>query len=260
MNVKTFLALMHRDTVVALRDIVSFMVRTLVQPMFLLFIFGNVMRRMSLVTGGFNNILVPGVTALTMLFAGMQAVTLPLVLDLGYTKEIEDRLLAPIGVRFLAIEKIVMGTLHSIVSGLLVIPLAKVMLHGGVALSWEQWELTAPLALLIGLVSSSLGLALGTYIKPEKIGLMFSLIIAPLIFFGCTYYPWTELYRIPWMQRLVLINPLVYMAEGLRAAITPTETSHVTHMPMHWILTGLLISLMLFTWLGLRGFYRRVID
>ncbi len=256
MNLKTFLALMQRDTVVALRDIGSFMIRTLVQPMFLLFIFGNVMMRMSLVTSGFKEILVPGVTALTMLFAGMQAVTLPLVLDLGYTKEIEDRVLSPIGVRFIAVEKLVMGTLHSILSGLLVLPLAKIMLHGGVTLNLHQWSLTIFLSILIGLVSSSLGLTLGTYIKPEKIGLMFSLIIAPLIFFGCTYYPWEALYRIPWMQRLVLINPLVYMAEALRASITP----HVPHMHLHYILGGLVISLIIFTWLGLKGFYRRVID
>lgn len=256
MNVKTFLALMRRDTLVALRDITSFMVRTLVQPMFLLFIFGNVMMRMSLVTGGFKEILVPGVAALTMLFAGMQAVTLPLVLDLGYTKEIEDRVLSPIGVHFIAIEKIVMGTAHSIVSGLLVLPLAKVMLHGGVSLNLHQWELTIALAILIGLVSSSLGLTIGSYIKPEKVGLMFSLIVAPIIFFGCTYYPWEALYRIPWMKRLVLINPLVYMAEGLRAAITPT----IPHMPLHWILVGLTVSLILFTWVGLVGFYRAVID
>lgn len=256
MNLKTFLALMHRDTTVALRDIVSFMVRTLVQPLFLLFIFGNVMKRMSLVSGGFNEILVPGVAALTMLFAGMQAVTLPLVLDLGYTKEIEDRLLSPIGVHFLAIEKVVMGTLHSIFSGLLVVPLAKVMLHGGVSLNLQQWELIFILAILIGLVSSSLGLTIGTYIKPEKIGLMFSLIIAPIIFFGCTYYPWAALDKIPWMKRFVLINPLVYMSEALRAAMTPS----VPHMPLFWILTGLVVSLVLFTWLGVVGFYRRVID
>jgi ABC-2 type transport system permease protein len=256
MNIRTFLALMHRDTVVALRDSASFLVRTLVQPMFLLFIFGNVMMRMNLVTGGFKEILVPGVIALTMLFAGMQAVTMPLVLDLGYTKEIEDRLLSPIGVHFLAIEKIIMGTLHSILSGLLVLPLAKVILHGGVTLNLHQWELTVSLSIFIGLVASSFGLMLGTYIKPEKIGLMFSLIISPLIFFGCTYYPWVALNHIPWMQRLVLVNPLVYMAEGLRTAITP----NVPHMPLMWILTGMLTSLVLFTWLGLRGFYKRVID
>jgi ABC-2 type transport system permease protein len=196
------------------------------------------------------------VTALTMLFAGMQAVTLPLVLDLGYTKEIEDRVLSPIGVHFIALEKMVMGTLHSILSGLLVLPLAKVILHGGVSLNLRQWELTIALAVLIGLVSSSLGLMIGSYIKPEKVGLMFSLIVAPIIFFGCTYYPWVALSQIPLMKKLVLLNPLVYMAEGLRAAITPA----VPHMPLHWILTGLTVSLVLFTWLGLSGFYRRVID
>ena len=256
MNLITFLALMRRDALVAVRDVPSFLVRTLAQPMFLLFIFGNVMSRMNLVTGGFKEVLVPGVTALTMLFAGMQAVTLPLVLDLGYTKEIEDRVLSPIGVHYIALEKMVMGTIHSIFSGLLVLPLAKVMLHGGVSLNLHQWELTIALAVLIGFVSSSLGLMIGSYIKPEKVGLMFSLIVAPIIFFGCTYYHWVALSQIPVMKKLVLLNPLVYMAEGLRAAITPA----VPHMPLPWILTGLAVSLILFTWIGLTGFYRRVID
>ena len=40
---------------------------------------------------------------------------------------------------------------------------------------------------------SALGLLLGTGIAPQQIGLMFSVIVAPMIFFGCTYYPWQGL-------------------------------------------------------------------
>jgi len=53
----------------------------------------------------------------------------------------------------------------------------------------------------------------------------------------------------------VMINPIVYMSEGLRAGLTP-----LAHMPEWLILTMLTFFLVLLTWLGLRGFRRRVIS
>ena len=46
---------------------------------------------------------------------------------------------------------------------------------------------------------------------------MFSMVMTPMIFFGCTYYPWSALTNFPILQKAVLINPLVYASEGLRA-------------------------------------------
>lgn len=50
--------------------------------------------------------LVAGVVASVIVFQGIQAVALPLVQEFGYTKEIEDRVLAPLPVQLVAIEKI----------------------------------------------------------------------------------------------------------------------------------------------------------
>ncbi len=55
----------------------------------------------------------------------------------------------------------------------------------------------------------------------QHIGLMFSMVITPMIFFGCTYYPWSALKTFPILQKAVLINPLVYASEGLRATLVP---------------------------------------
>ena len=41
------------------------------------------------------------------------------------------------------------------------------------------------------------------------------MVITPMIFFGCTYYPWSALKTFPILQKLVLINPLVYASDGL---------------------------------------------
>jgi ABC-2 type transport system permease protein len=76
-----------------------------------------------------------------------------------------------------------------------------------------------------------------------------------MIMFGCTYYPWTGLQHVPAMKYAVLINPLVYVSEGMRGALTPS----VPHMPMLALLGALLMTLTLFMWLGLRAFDRRAI-
>ena len=68
------------------------------------------------------------------------------------------------------------------------------------------------------------------------------------------YYPWRALAAIHWLQLGVLINPIVYMSEGLRAGLTPT----LPHMHPAMILLMLSFFLVLLTWLGTRGFIRRV--
>ena len=83
---------------------------------------------------------------------------------------------------------------------------------------WAELVTFLPLATLCG---ASLGLAIGTRVEPRQVPLMFSVIIIPLTFLGATYYPWARLTPIAWLKTLVLINPLVYMSEAFRAALTP---------------------------------------
>jgi len=74
-----------------------------------------------------------------------------------------------------------------------------------------------------------------------------------MIMFGCTYYPWVGLERIPWMKWAVLVNPLVYVSEAMRAALTPD----VPHMPAAAIFAALLVVTAIFLFLGLRAFDKR---
>jgi len=84
---------------------------------------------------------------------------------------------------------------------------------------------------------------------------MFSVIIAPMLFFGCAYYPWRGLDVVPVMKYLVLINPMVYVAEGMRAALTPS----VPHMPLSVVGVALLVVVAVFWTLGMRSFHKRAI-
>jgi ABC-2 type transport system permease protein len=255
-----FRALLGRDLAVLRKELPIFVVRTVMQPLLLLFVFTYVFPRIGQAVGGtgaaaadFSTMLVAGVVATAMIFQGIQAVALPLVREFGYTREIEDRVLAPLPVWAVAVEKIVSGALQALIAGAIVFPLAAVLPVSDVHLevSWPTLLTVAPLAALTG---AALGLALGTRVQPHQVPLMFSVIVIPITFLGATYYPWASLTPIPWLKVGVLVNPLVYMSEGFRMALTP-----VAHMPGPAVYAALVGFVLVLGWLGIDGFRKRVL-
>jgi ABC-2 type transport system permease protein len=256
---RAFLALLERDLAVLRKEAPIFVVRTIMQPLLLLFVFTYVFPRIGQAVGGtgaaaadFSTMLVAGVVATAMIFQGIQAVALPLVREFGYTREIEDRVLAPLPVWGVAVAKIVSGALQALLAGAIVLPLAVVLPVSDVHLhvDWAALLTVAPLAALAG---AALGLTLGTRVQPHQVPLMFSVIVIPVTFLGATYYPWARLTPIPWLKAAVLVNPLVYMSEGFRMALTP-----VAHMPGPAVYAALVGFVLLLGWLGIDGFRRRV--
>ncbi|HWV58498.1 MAG TPA: ABC transporter permease, partial [Longimicrobiales bacterium] len=150
---------------------------------------------------------------------------------------------------------LVAGVIQGFVAALFVLPVARLLMGPVVGITFEEVERLAAVILLGGASFSALGLLLGTAISAEQIGLMFSVIVAPMIFFGAAYYPWAGLDAVPVMKWVVLVNPLVYVAEGMRAALTP----ELPHMPMPAILAGLTATTALFWTLGYRTFLKRAI-
>jgi len=191
-----------------------------------------------------------------MVGTGIWAVAMPLLSEFQFTREIEDRLLAPMEISWLAIEKVVAGTLQALAAGLMVIPAAWLLLRPGVDLNVPHPLLFAGVALLVALFSATGGLALGCSIQQTQIGLMFSLIVAPMIFFGCTYYPWSALQKFPVLQKAVLINPMVYASEGLRGTLVP----QFEHLPLVAVVIGLVFFNALFLTTGLRQFYSKAVS
>jgi ABC-2 type transport system permease protein len=84
---------------------------------------------------------------------------------------------------------------------------------------------------------------------------MFGVILAPMIFFGCAYYPWQGLSAVPIMKYAVLINPLVYVAEGMRAVLTPGAP----HMSLGIVIVALIVVTAIFWTLGMRSFMKRAV-
>jgi ABC-2 type transport system permease protein len=164
--------------------------------------------------------------------------------------------MCPLPMWAVALEKVCFSAMQSIIAALLVIPMAYYVPAKPVVAHVDSWLLLALVLVLASLLAGSLGLVIGSRVNPRQIGLVFSIIVVPITFLGCVYYPWAGLNKIRWLQVAVLFNPIVYMSEGLRAAVTP----NIAHMPW-W---AILLALVFFTtalgrW-GLKGFLNRVLS
>jgi ABC-2 type transport system permease protein len=94
----------------------------------------------------------------------------------------------------------------------------------------------------------------GTVFNPRTIPMLFGVVVLPITFLGCIYYPWAALAPIKWLQIAVLANPLVYVSEGFRAALTSSSTMSL------WAIYPVLVGLtVLFTAIGIRNFRKRVV-
>ena len=256
MNWKTFWALFARDMRVARRNLVPTLLQTFLQPIMFVFIFGRVMVSSGFMAASYKSLLLPGIMALSMIFTGVWAVAMPLIGEFQFTHEIEDRLLAPIQNDWLAIEKVIFGSMQAVLAGLAVIPAAWLLLRPGVELSLSSPLVFVGVTLLVALLSASGGLTLGCSISQTQIGLMFSMVLTPMIFFGCAYYPWSALSNFPILQKIVLVNPLVYASEGLRGTLVP----QFPHLPILVVFIGLVVFDSLLLAIGLRQFRRKAVS
>ena len=253
---RAFVALCQRDAWVTVRhEPVAFLAQALLQPIFFLFVFGRVLPEIGAARPGYGSQLMPGIMALTLVLTALQNTALPLVIEFSFTKEIEDRLLAPLSTTAVGIQKMVVAAIRGIIAALLILPLAELILPGGAHI--EHFHLGGfVLVLLAGsMAGAAMGLVLGTAVPPNRISVAFAIVLTPLLFTGASFYPWRLLGRLEWFQIVTLFNPLTYVSEGMRGALTATP-----HLAPGWTALGLVVSLVVFGALGLRGFVRRAVD
>jgi ABC-2 type transport system permease protein len=262
---RAFAGLFVRDLHVLKREFFPFAIRVCMNPLLFLFVFTYVIPHMSagaamnptgaMAGGAFSTVLLPGLMAVAIMFSGIAAVALPLAQEFGITREIDDRVMCPLPVPAVAMEKICFSALQSVIAACVVFPLAYYVPATRPVAHVSSWPFLIVVVALASLTAGALGLTIGTSVKPQQIGLIFGVVVIPITFLGCVYYPWAALTPLRWLQFGVLLNPIVYMSEGLRAALTPT----LPHMNRVFILSMLFASLCLLTWIGVKGFLRRVI-
>jgi ABC-2 type transport system permease protein len=260
---KAFLGLFLRDLRVLTREFLSFLLRVGMQPLLFLFVFTFILPHMGsgnpMAAAGsdFGRILLPGLMAVAIMFSGIAAVALPLSSEFGITREIDDRVMCPLPLWAVALEKVCFSALQSMIAALLVIPMAYYVPAVPVVAHISNWFLFALVLVLASLLAGSLGLVIGSIVNPKQIGLVFSILVVPITFLGCVYYSWMGLFKnIRWLSLAVLFNPIVYMSEGLRAAVTP----EIPHMPWWAILLALLFFTAALGRWGLKGFLGRVLS
>jgi ABC-2 type transport system permease protein len=251
------LAIFRRDIVVTGRDLWIFLAQVLLQPLATLFIFGRILPGIGMASGDYARILMPGIVVLTVVITALQSTAMPLVIEFGWTKEIEDRLLAPLPVSWVAVQKVLFAAARGLVAGVVIFPLG-ILIVGSQAVNVTGANIGAIAfyAVMAALVGATVGMTLGTLVGPQQINIMFALILTPMLFTGCTQYPWAELGHLRWFQILTLANPMTYASEGLRGAMGPA----VPHMDPLYAVPALIAAVLLFGAVGVRGFIRRAID
>jgi ABC-2 type transport system permease protein len=186
---RAFWAVLYRDLYVTSREFHVFLAQVILQPLFLLFVFGKVLSSIGATTPGYTDILFPGLLALTAVITALQALAFPLVAEFGWTKEIEDRLLAPMPTSFVVGEKVLFAVVRSLIATTIMIPVG-ILILGSIPWRWAGFPLFLAGLLLGALVGAGFGLLMGTLVRPERITLLFSLVFTPLLFTGCSQYPW----------------------------------------------------------------------
>jgi ABC-2 type transport system permease protein len=255
------LAIVSRDLLVMRREVIVLLVQTLMQPLFILLVIGKVFSAIGASDSAFTILLVPGIVALTVFTTALQAPSVELARDLSFTREIEDRLLAPLPTLLVAVEKMGLAAVRALLSGALVFPLATLVLGSAYQVRSDRVVLAVALIVLVALVGAALGLLIAVLVPIQFLPVIFALVFTPLIFTGCALYSWASLSSIRWFQIVTLFNPLTYAAEGLRYALVPPVHGQAQPtLALGWVLLALGSSFIACFVASLTLFYRRVIS
>lgn len=258
-----FAAMLARELRVLRRNVFGFVVNTGTQPLLAAFVFLFVLPKIGTLgdlsgsTGqNMASVMVPGMVANAAVFGGMTVVTTSLVRELSFGKAIEDRMLAPMTLRMLGIQKIAWGGLNGIFASLVVFPIVYFAHAPNMQprVHVSNWPLFVVCLVCIPLLAASLGLLLGTVLEVTQVNILITAVLVPAMMLGCVFFPWAALGPVPWLKIGVLINPVVYASEALRAVFTP----EVPHMPIPAFLSVLVGGTVLVGWLALRSFERRL--
>jgi ABC-2 type transport system permease protein len=252
---RAFTAVLGRDIFVTGKELPAFLAQVLIQPFFFLFVFVVVLGAGGFVSPDYGQIMLPGLLAMNAFFAALQSVAFPLVFEFSFSREIEDRLLAPMPVQLVAVEKIVYAGMRGLVASLLMVPIGLLLVPG---ISWPVDGLAPALLFIVlgALLGAALGMLIGTAVQPRRINILFAVIFTPLLFTGSVQYPWLTLSDLRWFQVLSALNPLTYVSEGTRASLVPA----VPHIPLWICVLVPVVAIVFFSWVGIRGFMRRALD
>ena len=256
-NKKVFMTMVKRDLLIQIRDFGEFIFRVAMLPFILILTYGYVLPKIGILDKSFPNQMFPGMVGMSLLVTGIHGTAVPLSMDFNNSREIEDRLQAPVNINLAAYAKMFVGIIEALIGALLVLPISIIFMKSGLNLNINISEIPVLVGviLLSSVTSATLGLLVGTIVKPQQIAAMFPGFLMPVIFTGAIFFSWESLNAIPIMKYLVLLNPLVYINEALRSIMV----DNIVSMPFLLSILGIVVFTIIMGYFGMKRFKKMAI-
>ncbi|RJQ74453.1 ABC transporter permease [Pseudonocardiaceae bacterium YIM PH 21723] len=253
LSFRAFVGLLEHDLLITRRQLGGVLAQVLMQPLLMLLVFGKVLGALGYTPPGYARLLLPGLVALNAFFAPAQNASFPLAMDF-VTGAITTRLQTPASVPWIVLERVVAASVRGVLTALLMIPVGLLLLGDP---HWNLAGLPAALGFIVlgALTGGAVGVTIGSLVSPGRIGPVFALVMPPLLFTGSAQFPFPQLSAVPWFRVVCAANPMTYVSEGLRGALTPD----IPHLPGPLCAAVLTLSLLIFGSAGLWAFRRRAV-
>lgn len=250
---KTFWAFVLRSLREGVSDPRHGLFRFFFQPLVYLIVFGEILGQafpMPVSGGSYSNVVAPGILAILVMNAAIGTVGGGFTTGY-YFRAMEAWLLAPLGLRGFMLAWVAGGTLNALVAGVI-----------GMGLVWAILGIL-PASFLLAVVFLALGglafsllsiIAFALPKSPDKAQEVLSFLLVPMMFFGCTFYPFSIL-TAPW-NTFALFMPTTYLSEALRAAYYPA----MPHLGAAMAAGGMVAGLVALFFLADLTFRRRFRD
>lgn len=256
-TITAFNTMIKRDLTIQLRDKWEFIFRVAMLPFILILTYGYILPKIGLLPKNFPDKMFSGMVGMSMLITGIHGTAVPFTMDFNNLREIEDRLLSPVPIHIIAFAKMFVGIIESFIGGLIVLPVSLIFMGTSlnIQISFEKIVLLIPVLILISISSACLGLLVGTIIKPMQIAAMFPGFLMPMVFLGAIFFSWSDLNAVPIIQKIVLINPLIYVNEALRGILTP----EIGYMPLKFSILGIVAYIIIMGYFASKRFIKMAI-
>ena len=256
------LALMERDLMLLRRGVPALLLRSVFQPLLFVFVFTYVYPRIGNSLSGasaqvrVSTIVLPGLTGFSLMFCGVYAVGMPLAVDLGLTRDVDDRALAPIRTVMIPLTRLMSGTAQAVGAALLVpLMIHFIAVQSPDTAGWSPGLFSVAL-LAGGLCMASMGLLIAGLVPTDALPAVLTVLPMPVTFLGAGYYSWASLSALPVVKILILVNPMTWVCEALRGAVTPD----VPHMAPALAIAGTVVWAAFMGVLGCKGVVRQILS
>jgi len=189
-------------------------------------------------------------------FFGTVGKVFKLITDIEGDRTISYTLTLPIPSWLVFIYTGFVWAIDSALVSLCLFPIGKLILFNQFDLSNISWIRVIPMYITMNLFYGFFSLWLASTLKNlGSIEHLWIRVINPLIMFGAYYYSWDAIYQISPMIALIdLINPIIYVMEGMRTASLKAPSS----IPFWICLTTVWVFIIACAWQGTHRLLRRL--